>query len=300
MLTMTQAHVIRNRSSLVYEVVSLLQGKHRWCLTGTPIQNRLEDLRSLVSFLRADPFDNLAKFQRVFSNPIKNGDEQGYECLRRLFQAISLRRTKAMLFADLSLPDKVEDTRWIELDPVERHAYTTIKRASTKLIKPGGSIPSALQVILRLRQVANHGLDLLPEELRQKIVQTSVGSDDVIDTHICEACNKGFLPKREDLSVALECLHQICKRCLSSTNRDNDEERQQCCPICFGDPKKIIKASAQEKTQAVVKMSYRPSSKVRALLEALDRDRIDAADDGTQVPKRQVVLASNSHSRGGI
>ena len=97
------AHVIRNRSSQLFHSVCTLQARHRWCLTGTPIQNRVEDFGALVGFLRVYPFDSPAGFYSNFINFIQKGDNRGIEKLKALVQAISLRRTKEYVFGELKL-----------------------------------------------------------------------------------------------------------------------------------------------------------------------------------------------------
>ncbi|KAK2768085.1 SNF2 super family RAD5 protein [Colletotrichum kahawae] len=56
-IVLDEAHFIRNRSSQIFAAVQNLKATYRWCVTGTPIQNSIEDLGSFVGFLRAQPLD---------------------------------------------------------------------------------------------------------------------------------------------------------------------------------------------------------------------------------------------------
>lgn len=56
-IILDEAHIVRNRKSQSLQGVCNLRGKHRWCLTGTPIQNKEEDLYALFKFLKCRPLD---------------------------------------------------------------------------------------------------------------------------------------------------------------------------------------------------------------------------------------------------
>ncbi|OQD67879.1 hypothetical protein PENPOL_c003G05250 [Penicillium polonicum] len=63
------AHYIRNRATKQFQAVVNLSAQHRWCLTGTPIQNSIEDLGALVAFLRVPILDRVASFRKFISTP---------------------------------------------------------------------------------------------------------------------------------------------------------------------------------------------------------------------------------------
>ena len=64
-IVLDEAHVIRTRTTRQFSACTALQGDRRWCLTGTPFQNKLEDLYSLVCFMRLDPYDEFAKWRKL-------------------------------------------------------------------------------------------------------------------------------------------------------------------------------------------------------------------------------------------
>ncbi len=86
----------------------------RWCLTGTPLQNKPEDIQSLLAFVRAAPLDDIKVFNRAISRPIKEGDPEGLTRLRVLLRAVCLRRTKSIL--DKTLPPKVVEVHKLRLE----------------------------------------------------------------------------------------------------------------------------------------------------------------------------------------
>ncbi|XRM42290.1 hypothetical protein ABZX51_005515 [Aspergillus tubingensis] len=89
-------HWIRTPASKQFRAVTQLQACHRWCLTGTPIQNKLEDLGSLVSFLKIPPFENRSqtKFKEYIIDPLFSGGNDPSQNLRLLLRSLCLRRTK--------------------------------------------------------------------------------------------------------------------------------------------------------------------------------------------------------------
>lgn len=274
---------------MVYDAVHRLEGRHRWCLTGTPIQNYVEDLGALIGFLRVDPFDNVSKFRTTFVDPINSRDAEGYENLRRLIQATSLRRTKDMVADKLDLPLRTERTHLVDLNEKDRKLYEKVKKSSVLMIQPDGSVKSALQIILRLRQISNHGRDLLPVELLRRIDQGMSGQSLLMNTSTCESCEEvTMIP---DMMEEWTCMHQICGECAIAGNNDDDVSTNQC-PLCSADDLHHNSPihSNRKKADESVRSPFEPSSKVMALLENLSTDREEARKLRKETPKRFEVL----------
>src|SRR4051794_3165764 len=106
-----KAHVIRRRNTKQFRAISYLSAQLRWCLTGTPIQNCLEDLGSLVRFLRISPLDKVATFRKHIIHPLKSGEPDCLRNLRLLLDCVCLRRTKDLL----GLPESLDEIRMLEL-----------------------------------------------------------------------------------------------------------------------------------------------------------------------------------------
>ncbi|KAJ5905920.1 uncharacterized protein N7473_002836 [Penicillium subrubescens] len=71
-ILLDEAHTIRELSNQQTKAVLSLQALRHWSITGTPIQNRLEDLLSVTKFLRLFPYDNLARLSPHVISPMKN------------------------------------------------------------------------------------------------------------------------------------------------------------------------------------------------------------------------------------
>jgi len=270
----------------------VLHARHRWCLTGTPIQNRAEDFGALIGFLRVYPFDSPAGFYSNFINFIQRGDDKGIEKLRALVQAISLRRTKESVFGELKLRPRVEQLHPVELNEVERALYTTIKRSWTYAAGDSESARNIFQTITKLRQICDHGRELLSQKalavLDQGFIEGEQMKTIAEDTQLCENC--GAVAQDPDLDEIddhlLSCLHSLCYRCLPRSEGGNTEEA--LCPVCSGsgifdsslqDEKLTAQTPDLSQNDMDIDISYRPSSKVLALMQNLHADRVKSTHD---------------------
>lgn len=277
------AHVIRTQSSKVFRSVNSLKTRHRWCLTGTPIQNSMKDFESLIKFLRVDPLDNSHCFRQIITDPVTRISDDGIDKLRRLVQAISLRRMKADIADDLGLPNRRKIVQPVELDTEERALYNMIKRSSAFVLASTTSTRSCFQTILKLRQVSSHGSDLLPPSLVEHISKAMAENTfNSIQVSACESCNT--VTSSSELAESLSCAHQICSHCMLS-GTDKDALDEPTCPLCTDSSMKMSKETRQEMRNDIQR-HYRPSSKVKALMRKLETDRLLQAADGGEPIKR--------------
>lgn len=89
-----EAQTIKNHRTQVARACCGLRAKRRWCLSGTPIQNAIEELFSYFRFLRYDPYASYKSFCNSIKHPISRDSSQGYKKLQAVLRAIMLRRTK--------------------------------------------------------------------------------------------------------------------------------------------------------------------------------------------------------------
>ena len=75
-VVLDEAHTIRNRATKAFKACLSLSSTHCWALTGTPIQNKAEDVHSLFEFVRAKPVDDVSVFRQAIAQPIRNGQPQ--------------------------------------------------------------------------------------------------------------------------------------------------------------------------------------------------------------------------------
>lgn len=89
-----EAQTIKNHRTQVARACCRLRAKKRWCLSGTPIQNSVDDLYSYFRFLRYDPYAKYKSFCSMIKLPISRNSVQGYKKLQVLLRSVMLRRTK--------------------------------------------------------------------------------------------------------------------------------------------------------------------------------------------------------------
>ncbi|OCL08099.1 hypothetical protein AOQ84DRAFT_318939 [Glonium stellatum] len=175
-----EAHSIKNRNAKMTKACYDLRSHYRWCLTGTPMQNNLDELQSLIKFLRIKPYDELKNWKDSITGPMKNG--RGGLAMKRLqyfLKAFMKRRTKDVLKKEgaLNPGGKVKEggdksggfrivARNIEtvvahFTPEEHRFYNRLaSRAQDRLEEMMGGEKAdyigALVLLLRLRQACNH------------------------------------------------------------------------------------------------------------------------------------------------
>lgn len=96
-IILDEAHSIKNRQSKTAKACYELSATHRWVLTGTPIVNRLEDLFSLVRFLRVEPWNNFAFWRTFITVPFESKDfMRALDVVQTVLEPLVMRRTKDM------------------------------------------------------------------------------------------------------------------------------------------------------------------------------------------------------------
>jgi SNF2 family DNA or RNA helicase len=116
-LSFRKAHIIRRMTTKLFKATKKLRAKLRWCLTGTPIQNSLEDLAALINFIRSSPLEDLYMFKKHIISPLMKNSQKGVENLRQLLDSVCLRRTKQLL----DLPEVVTEPRLLNFSPEEKN-----------------------------------------------------------------------------------------------------------------------------------------------------------------------------------
>jgi superfamily II DNA or RNA helicase len=158
-LILDEAQTVKNDKSQAHRVVSQQRSEHRICLTGTPVENHLGELWSIVEFLNPGLLGDEVYFTRFFRRPIeKEHNTERLIALRELLSPYILRRTKADVAKEL--PPKTELFRPVEVRGKQRELYETIRVAAhaevRKLIKKKGIAASTVPILgalTKLRQV---------------------------------------------------------------------------------------------------------------------------------------------------
>ncbi len=162
-----ESQTIKNPDSQVARAAYKLRAQWRVTLSGTPIENRLDELWSQLHFTNPGLLGGRADFQDRWAEPIGNGDGAAAARLRERIRPFVLRRMKREVAQEL--PPRTDAIMYVELDDTERVTYDAIRAATqreiVKLLEAGGGVMAALEALLRLRQTACHPA-LLPAALR--------------------------------------------------------------------------------------------------------------------------------------
>ncbi|EEQ32275.1 DNA helicase rad5 [Microsporum canis] len=163
-----EAHYIKNRASKTAKACYEIKAKHRWVLTGTPIVNRLEDLYSLVRFLKVEPWCNFSFWKTFITVPFESKDfARALSVVQTVLEPLVLRRTKTMKTPEgealVPLPSRTITVEEVELSEQEREIYDVIfsraKRTFNDNVAAGTLLKSYTTIfaqILRLRQTCCH------------------------------------------------------------------------------------------------------------------------------------------------
>jgi superfamily II DNA or RNA helicase len=162
-----ESQTIKNPDSQVARAAYRLKAQWKLTLSGTPIENRLDELWSQLHFTNPGLLGGRSDFQERWGEPISHGDRAAAGRLRERIRPFVLRRMKSEVARDL--PPRTDAIMYVELDETERATYDAIRAATQRevvaLLQAGGGVMAALEALLRLRQAACHPA-LLPIAVR--------------------------------------------------------------------------------------------------------------------------------------
>ncbi len=157
-VVLDEAQNIKNADSQASRAARALKADFRLALTGTPVENRLEELWSALDFACPGLLGTRGDFRTRYAEPAAAGDPRALEALRRRTRPFMLRRTKEEVARDL--PPRTDEILYVELDEDERSIYDTVLAATRKEIVDdvgrGKNPLQILEALLRLRQAACH------------------------------------------------------------------------------------------------------------------------------------------------
>ncbi|XP_076952691.1 helicase-like transcription factor CHR28 isoform X2 [Bidens hawaiensis] len=242
-----EAQTIKNSRTQISKACCGLKARKRWCLSGTPMQNNIDELFSYFRFLKCDPYANYKSFCNHIKFPISNYSSQGYLKLQAVLKAILLRRTKSDLIDGkpiINLPPKTIKLTPIDFSPEERAFYQKLEaesRSRFKAYAAAGTLSqnyaNILLMLLRLRQACDHPLLVkgftsesvsrhsttmakrLPKDMQVNLLN-------ILETlSICCLCSD----PPEDAVVTM-CEHVFCYQCVSEyvTGDDNTCPSPKC------------------------------------------------------------------------
>ncbi|EDM78649.1 SNF2/helicase domain protein [Plesiocystis pacifica SIR-1] len=157
-VVLDEAQAIKNPTSKVARASYRLQADFKIALTGTPVENHLEDLWSQFHYLQPGLLGGRTQFGDRYVKPIGVGDNQAAKRLRRRIRPFVLRRLKREVATEL--PPRTDVVLRCELDASERRTYDAVRAATQEQVveqlSSGNNVLQVLEALLRLRQAACH------------------------------------------------------------------------------------------------------------------------------------------------
>ncbi|XP_063359709.1 chromodomain-helicase-DNA-binding protein Mi-2 homolog [Cydia amplana] len=152
-LVVDEAHRLKSNQSKFFRLLAGYHINYKLLLTGTPLQNNLEELFHLLNFLNKDKFNDLAAFQNEFADVSK---EEQVKRLHEMLGPHMLRRLKADVLKNM--PTKSEFIVRVELSPMQKKYYKYILTRNYEALNPrsGGQTVSLLNVMMDLKKCCNH------------------------------------------------------------------------------------------------------------------------------------------------
>ncbi|XP_020598613.1 helicase-like transcription factor CHR28 isoform X2 [Phalaenopsis equestris] len=303
-----EAQSIKNHRTQVARACWGLRAKRRWCLSGTPIQNAIDDLYSYFRFLRYDPYAAYKSFCSTIKIPISRNPSNGYKKLQAVLKTVMLRRTKGTLLDGkpvITLPPKTVVLRRVDFSDKEHEFYLALEaesREQFKVYADAGTVKqnyvNILLMLLRLRQACDHPL-LVKGHDSNSVWKSSLNTakklpkDKLMDLlscleaclAICTICNDP--PENAVVSI---CGHVFCNQCICEhlTGDDNIcpsancREKLSSCSVFSMDTLKSClfeqpgldffpdnSISAQDGSEICEEILISHSSKIKAALEIL-------------------------------
>jgi hypothetical protein len=159
-IALDEAQNIKNSATQQTQAILKLSAKHRITLTGTPIENHLGELWSIMEFLNPGLLGNLRQFQSRFVTPIeKQKNQEKIKALKSMTQPFILRRLKSDGQIIKDLPEKNEFKVYCDLTDEQKKLYRAFVETTLQTIEqtePGNRSAMVLTMLTKLKQICNH------------------------------------------------------------------------------------------------------------------------------------------------
>ncbi|KAK6198712.1 SNF2 family N-terminal domain-containing protein [Scheffersomyces amazonensis] len=260
-----EAHNIKDRTSGTAKAANNLKTKKRWCLTGTPLQNRIGEMYSLIRFMKIAPFyeyfctkcdckspewnfsdwrscDHCGHTPMLHTNffnhfMLKNIQKHGisgdglisFNNIRLLLQNIMLRRTKIERADDLGLPPRIVEIRRDKFNEEEKDLYASLysdsKRKFNDYVAEGVVLNNYANIFTLITRMRQ--LADHPDLVLKKSGSNAL-SNDIEGVIMCQLCDD-----EAEEPIESKCHHRFCRMCIQEyVESYMGEEKDLQCPVC--------------------------------------------------------------------
>ncbi|KAK6464529.1 SNF2 family N-terminal domain-containing protein [Scheffersomyces coipomensis] len=260
-----EAHNIKDRSSGTAKAANNLITEKKWCLSGTPLQNRIGEMYSLIRFMKIDPFyeyfctkceckspewsfsdwrhcDHCGHSPMVHTNffnhfMLKNIQKFGiagdglisFNNIRLLLQNIMLRRTKLERADDLGLPPRIVEIRKDRFNEEEKDLYTSLysdsKRKFNDYVAEGVVLNNYANIFTLITRMRQ--LADHPDLVLKKAGNNSLSAE-IEGVIMCQLCDD-----EAEEPIESKCHHRFCRMCIQEyVDSYMGEGKDLQCPVC--------------------------------------------------------------------
>uniref|UniRef100_A0A453DY91 Chromatin-remodeling complex ATPase n=3 Tax=Aegilops tauschii subsp. strangulata TaxID=200361 RepID=A0A453DY91_AEGTS len=149
-----EAHRIKNENSLLSKTMRLFSTNYRLLITGTPLQNNLHELWSLLNFLLPEIFSSADTFDEWFQITGENDQQEVVQQLHKVLRPFLLRRLKSDV--EKGLPPKKEIILKVGMSQMQKQYYRGLLQKDLEVINAGGERKRLLNIAMQLRKCCNH------------------------------------------------------------------------------------------------------------------------------------------------
>ena len=297
---LAQAHYIRNRTKAFGAILNL-RTERKWCISGTPVQNSLDDMFSLTEFLGFYPVENRLSARRWILDPLGARDEDAIENLRLLITSITLRRSQDSERNGMRSEHEVT----VILSPAERELYNSIRSKARTCLSPH----DRFSCILRMRKLCSHGLRGRSQPQRDENAATAQKIDHGLS--VCHKCGEDLSPilslsSTSKLSKAL----QLCFECADEQDESANSITELSSPQdSTGEEQKSLvsklnvgmldSASDNDVDMDRDQIDYEypeQSAKIRSVLSNLLKFQEERHRDTTPIKRYEMLIRLTNHA----
>ncbi|KAL7930066.1 SNF2 family N-terminal domain-containing protein [Trichoderma chlorosporum] len=304
-VVLDEAHHIRTRNSQTFKAACEIQACYRWCLTGTPIHNSLDDFAALLSFVGVPIFMKKSFFDFWITKPIKKKSLFALQRLGLLIKGTCLRRTKKHIELSDSLPDRREQITWVKLSPEYRDLYSFFEREAANIASGAyrynhePTMPddrknnNILKFINFLRLICDHGEQLLPQSAIE--VWRTTG-DKFIDWQkfqepqaTCDRCGLKIDNSQAQPNIDLDMSYPevVCKQCRTGTEENWREDESTYTAGFMSTPNDEERSYSASEIRPI-----QQSPKLKALIDNLRQEQYCSNQSFFNQPIKSVVFSS--------
>ncbi|KAK7412595.1 hypothetical protein VNO78_04077 [Psophocarpus tetragonolobus] len=149
-----EAHRIKNENSLLSKTMRLYSTNYRLLITGTPLQNNLHELWSLLNFLLPEIFSSAETFDEWFQISGENDQQEVVQQLHKVLRPFLLRRLKSDV--EKGLPPKKETILKVGMSQMQKQYYRALLQKDLEVVNAGGERKRLLNIAMQLRKCCNH------------------------------------------------------------------------------------------------------------------------------------------------